>query len=119
MKIDTFLAHYGITENPFGAEEARHDPVFDRLIESELSHPEFAKVLGRVDRPGTSVVFGEKGSGKTAIRMMIANQVAKHNAENPARLVLVVPYDDLNPVLDQLLAACGWRTTRTRSCRSR
>lgn len=107
MKIDTFLAHYGITENPFGAEEARHDPVFDRLIEGELSHPEFAKVLGRVDRPGTSVVFGEKGSGKTAIRMMIANQVAKHNAENPGRLVLAVPYDDLNPVLDQLLAACG------------
>lgn len=107
MKIDTFLAHYGIAENPFGAEEARHDPVFDRLIENELSHPEFAKVLGRVDRPGTSVVFGEKGSGKTAIRMMIANQVAKHNAENPDRLVLVVPYDDLNPVLDQLLAAYG------------
>jgi hypothetical protein len=107
MKIDTFLAHYGIAENPFGAEEARHDPVFDRLIESELSHPEFAKVLGKVDRPGTSVVFGEKGSGKTAIRMMIANQVAKHNAENPGRLVLVVPYDDLNPVLDQLLASCG------------
>lgn len=107
MKIDTFLAHYDIGENPFGAEEARHDPVFDRLIEKDLSHPEFAKVLGRVDRPGTSVVFGEKGSGKTAIRMMIASQVARHNAEHPDRLVLVVPYDDLNPVLDQLMDACG------------
>lgn len=105
MKIDTFLAHYHIGENPFGAEEARHDPVFDRLIEQDLSHPEFAKVLGRVDRPGTSVVFGEKGSGKTAIRIMLANQIARHNAEHPDRRVLVVPYDDLNPVLDQLVAS--------------
>ncbi len=105
MKIDTFLAHYHIGENPFGAEEARHDPVFDRLIENDLSHPEFAKVLGQVDRPGTSVVFGEKGSGKTAIRIMLDSQIARHNAEHPDRLVLVVPYDDLNPVLDQLLAS--------------
>lgn len=107
MKIDTFLDHYQITENPFGAEEARLDPVFDRLIERDLSHPEFGKVMGRVDQPGTSIVFGEKGSGKTAIRIMLANQIARHNAEHPERLVLVVPYDDLNPVLDQLLVACG------------
>jgi hypothetical protein len=105
MKIDTFLAHYHIGENPFGAEEARHDPVFDRLIQNDLSHPEFAKVLGQVDRPGTSIVFGEKGSGKTAIRIMLANQIARHNAEHTDRRVLVVPYDDLNPLLDQLLSA--------------
>ncbi len=107
MKIDTFLAHYRIGENPFGAEEARNDPVFDRLIQDDLSHPEFAKVMGQVDRPGTSVVFGEKGSGKTAIRIMLANQIARHNSEHPDRLVLVVPYDDLNPVLDRLQATCG------------
>ena len=77
MKIETFLEHYRIGENPFGAEEARNDPVFDRLIQHDLSHPEFAKVLGQVDRPGTSVVFGEKGSGKTAIRIMLDNQIAR------------------------------------------
>ena len=107
MNIDSFLAHYQITENPYGAEEARLDPVFERLIEKDLSHPEFGKVMGKVDQPGTSIVFGEKGSGKTAIRIMLANQIARHNAEHPDRLVLTVPYDDLNPVLDQLLSACG------------
>lgn len=107
MKIETFLAHYRIGENPFGAEEARNDPVFDRLIQNDLSHPEFGKVLGQVDRPGTSVVFGEKGSGKTAIRIMLANQIARHNESHPDSRVLVVPYDDLNPVLDRLLAVNG------------
>ncbi len=107
MNIDSFLAHYQITENPYGAEEARLDPVFERLIEKDLSHPEFGKVMGKVDQPGTSIVFGEKGSGKTAIRIMLANQIARHNAEHPDKLVLTVPYDDLNPVLDQLLSACG------------
>ncbi len=105
MNIDTFLAHYRIGENPFGAEEARHDPVFDRLIQQDLTHPDFAKILGQIDRPGTSVVFGEKGSGKTAIRLMVANQIARHNQQHRDRRVLVVPYDELNPVLDNLRRA--------------
>ncbi len=105
MKIETFLAHYNIRENPFGAEEARHDPVFDRLLAQDMTHPEFAKVLGQVDRPSSSVVFGEKGSGKTAIRLMIDRHIAKHNAEHPDRLVMVVPYDDLNPMLDRIIQA--------------
>ena len=113
MKIETFLEHYRIGENPFGAEEARNDPVFDRLIQHDLSHPEFGKVLGQVDRPGTSVVFGEKGSGKTAIRIMLANQIAQHNAEHLDSRILVVPYDDLNPVLDRLLAINGQSTDAT------
>jgi len=105
MNLETFLAHHHIGENPFGAEEARHDPVFQRLIEQGLSHPDFTKILGQIDRPGTSVVFGEKGSGKTAIRLMIASQVAEHNANRPDKRVMVVPYDDLNPVLDNLQRA--------------
>ncbi|RMH11724.1 MAG: hypothetical protein D6698_16060 [Gammaproteobacteria bacterium] len=105
MRIETFLAHYHIRENPFCAEEARHDPVFDRLLAQDITHPEFAKVLGQVDRPSSSVVFGEKGSGKTAIRLMIDRHVAKHNAEHPDRLVMVIPYDDLNPMLDRLVQA--------------
>jgi hypothetical protein len=102
MNIESFLAHHGLTENPFNAEEARHDPVFARLSESTTTHPDFGKILGRIDAPSTSIVFGEKGSGKTAIRLLIGKKVAEHNAAYPESRTLLIPYDDLNPMLDRL-----------------
>ncbi len=103
MNIDSFLLHHGLNENPFGAEEARHDPLFGRLADSTTTHPDFAKILGQVDRPSTAVVFGEKGSGKTAIRLLIGQRVAEHNAQHPEQRTLLVAYDDLNPVLDRVM----------------
>ncbi|MFW6060810.1 MAG: hypothetical protein ACODAQ_11565, partial [Phycisphaeraceae bacterium] len=102
MKIDSFLQHYQLQSNPFQAEEARHDPVFDRLADASTNHPDFAKIVGRLDKPSTAVVFGEKGSGKTAMRLLIGKYIDRHNAEHPDERVLVVPYDDFNPVLDNL-----------------
>lgn len=103
MNVDTFFRHYHVQQNPFSAEEARLDPVFDRLIDDRLTHPDFDKILGKIDQPSTAVVFGEKGSGKTAIRLLIEDQVAKHNARHADRRILTVTYDDLNPVLDNLM----------------
>ncbi|WP_428386278.1 hypothetical protein [Mucisphaera sp.] len=102
MNIETFLGHHGVTVNPFAAEEASLDPVFDRMIDGPPMHPDFTKILGRVDRPSGAVVFGEKGSGKTAIRLMIERHVARHNVERDSGRVMQVAYDDLNPVLDRL-----------------
>ena len=65
MLVENFLSKHGLRENPFEAEEARDDPVLERLLDSGATHPDFAKILGRIDHPTTSVVFGEKGSGKT------------------------------------------------------
>lgn len=103
MNIDSFLTHYQLGQNPFGAEEARHDPVFERAADLRTTHPDFPKILGRLDKPATAVVFGEKGSGKTAMRLLIGKQVAQHNREHPDQRVLIVAYDDFNPVLDNLL----------------
>lgn len=105
MNIDSFFRHHGLECNPFDAEEARLDPLFERLQSTRLTHPDFAKILGTPDRPSTSVVFGEKGSGKTAIRLLIGRRVHEHNTANPDRRVLVVDYDDLNPVLDRVMRA--------------
>ena len=107
MNIQSFLRHHGLEENPFNAEEARLDPVLDRLNAAgeSLEHPEFQKILGRLDQPSTAVVFGEKGSGKTAIRLDIEQRIAQHNQTSTDKKVLVVAYDDLNPVLDRLQRA--------------
>lgn len=71
------------------------------------THAEFDKIAGELDRPSTSIVFGEKGSGKTAIRLQIADRVARHNEEQPDRRVLLIPYDDLNAHLDHYARVVG------------
>jgi len=103
MNVDGFLTHHGLSENPFVAEEARHDGVFERLMGTTPGHPEFEKIMGRPDQPGTAVVFGEKGTGKTAIRLTIEHKVRKYNQQQETGRTLVVGYDDLNPVLDRLV----------------
>ena len=100
MNINSFLSHYQIIENPFHDEEARHDSVFTR-IETACFHPDFEKIMGDIRHPSSAIVFGERGSGKTAIRLQIEDQIARHNREHPHEKCLALAYDDLNPVLDQ------------------
>jgi hypothetical protein len=68
------------------------------------THADFEKIAGDFDRPSTSIVFGEKGSGKTAIRLQLAERIAAHNLAHPDRRCLLVAYDDLNPILDRFHA---------------
>ena len=103
MNLDAFLAHYGVNQNPFGAEEALHDAIYLKLLDANASgHPDMDKILGKIGQPSTSVVFGEKGSGKTAIKMQISRKVGEHNKLHPTEKVLLIEYDDLNPLLDRI-----------------
>ena len=111
MNVARFFEHWSVTENPFRAEEARHDAVFHRLPEGAAMHPDFEKILGEFDAPSASIVFGEKGAGKTAIRMQLASRIARHNelARGVEPRVLLVAYDDLNPILDRFVSSVdGW-----------
>lgn len=118
MNLTAFFEHWKIAENPFKGEEARQDPVFWRLEGiaapggvaparpstaglTATTHPDFEKILGELSRPSTAIVFGEKGSGKTAIRIQLADRIAAYNAAHPQAKCLLIPYDDLNPILDR------------------
>ena len=120
MNLTQFLAHWKIVENPFRGEEARQDPVFLRLEAASQSgaagnakaadlpaapapgvtaHSDFEKIAGDFAQPSTAMVFGEKGSGKTAIRLQLADRLAAYNAQHPTERCLWISYDDLNPIL--------------------
>lgn len=125
MTLADLLNHWSIRENPFMAEEARGDAVFARMSgdgpEAEVArvgpgssipavgayHSDFEKIVGDLHRPGAAIVFGEKGSGKTAIRFQIAGRIAAHNNADPGARVLLVPYDEHNGFLDRLHARAG------------
>ncbi len=102
MLIDRFLEHWRLADNPFTAEEARHDPVFRRMLNGDCSCPDFEKILGTPARPSAAVVFGEKGSGKTALKLLLEQKLHRYNDEHPDRKVWVVRYDEMNDVLGRL-----------------
>lgn len=101
MKIEQFFEHHGVAGNPFAEEDAQTDPVFKEHCIATTHHPSWGKVYGDPTEPATSVVFGEKGSGKTAIRLQIARHLRDYNRQHPDNRVFVIEYDDFNPFLDR------------------
>ena len=75
MKLHDLLAHHGIAANPFADEDAQTDPVFQGRCRASTRHPQWDKIYGDPSSPATSIVFGEKGAGKTALRLQMAGQI--------------------------------------------
>jgi len=101
MNIQQFLSHHGIQRNPFCEEDAQTDPVFKDFCIVNTYHPAWDKVYGDPAEPSTSIVFGEKGAGKTAMRLQIARHLTLYNRAHPHQRLFVVHYDDFNPFLDR------------------
>lgn len=138
MNLGQFFEHWSIAENPFRGEEARHDAVFARLTaepaaasagtdagkaepeantntnaapaRGDARHSDFEKIVGDLRSPSTSIVFGEKGSGKTALRLQIEGRVHAHNRRHPGERVLMIAHDDLNAVIDRYHERSGQET---------
>jgi len=102
MDLQLYLDHWKLSEHPFRAEEARSDSVYNRVLEGAVAHPDFAKIYGDPARPSSTIVFGEKGSGKTAMRLMMQRKIEARNRERETGRTWLVCYDDLNPTLDRL-----------------
>ncbi len=100
MNIQSFLEHHGIVRNPFAEEDAQTDPVFKDHCIASAYHPVWDKVYGDPSEPSTAIVFGLKGSGKTAMRLQIDRHLMRYNQDHPDRRVFVIRYDDFNPFLD-------------------
>ena len=112
MKIQQFLEHHGIRTNPFAEEDAQTDPVFKDFCIASTYHPTWDKVYGDPTEPATSLVFGEKGSGKTALRLQIVRHLCDYNKAHPHARTYVIEYDDFNPFLDRFRDRFGARHRR-------
>ncbi len=108
MKVQQFLEHHGLTQNPFSQEDAQTDPLFQQHCSHGTFHPAWDKIYGDPATPATAVVFGEKGAGKTAIRLQIVEHTSEYNKLHPDARVFVIEYDDFNPFLDCFNGKVGW-----------
>ena len=99
MTEQEFLAKHYLLRNPFSEEDAQTDAVFKTHCISELFHPAWSKVFGDPSEPATALVLGEKGSGKTAMRLQLMQQFSKHNQGRTEGKVFFIEYDDFNRYL--------------------
>jgi len=113
MRLQQFLEHHGIARNPFANEDAQTDPVFKEHCLTKTYHPSWDKIYGNPEEPSTSVVFGEKGSGKTALRLQMRQHLELHNKAHADSRVWVIEYDDFNRFLDRFRDTLGRRGRRT------
>ncbi len=112
MNIQSFLEHHGIVRNPFAEEDAQTDPVFKEYCISSAYHPVWDKVYGDPTEPSTAVIFGPKGSGKTAMRLQVDRHLRRFNGDHPDRRVYIIRYDDFNPFLDHFCERMSRRVNR-------
>ena len=112
MKIQEFLKHHGIARNPFAEEDAQTDIVFKNHCIENTFHVGWDKVFGNPSDPSTSIVFGEKGAGKTALMLQITQHVNQHNRASPKGKLYLIDYDDFNPFLDRFRDHFGSRFRR-------
>ena len=100
MKLRDYFEHFGIEGNPFSEEDAQKDHVFQEHCIETTFHPAWDKLYGKPAEPDTAIIFGEKGSGKTALRYQMINAVKKYNDHHSDRHPLVIEYANWNPFLD-------------------
>lgn len=97
-----FLKSHGLQRNPFIEEEAQNDKVFEDLVNESgyaFNHQAWDKFFGDPPGRGTSMIFGVKGSGKSALRLALEKNIAHFNREHPER-ILLISYDDFNGFLE-------------------
>lgn len=106
MFLETWRQHWGLKDAPFVHEDADKDPVLERM-DSMAVHSSFDRLFGEPTAPVPGVVFGEKGSGKSGLRLAMLRALQKHNTENGGRGAFIVQYIDFDPMLEELRRSEG------------
>lgn len=112
MNLQDFLQHHHLIRNPFAEEDAQTDAVFKQHCIDSTFHPAWDKVFGSPADPSTSIVFGPKGSGKTAMRLQLDKHIRSHNREEPEDRVFVIHYDDFNGYIGHMQSRMGSWSSR-------
>lgn len=100
MFTETWHRRWGLKQAPFAHEDADRDPLLDR-VDAWAVHRSYERLLGFDGRPTSAVIFGERGSGKSALRRSVARGLATGGYS------LAVEVTDVDPWLEVFQAQEG------------
>jgi len=75
MFLSTWHQHWHLDRDPFACEDADKDLVLCEMISTAV-HSAFDRVYGDPRAPAPGIVFGEKGSGKSGMRIAMRSRLA-------------------------------------------
>jgi len=93
MFTETWRRRWGLKQAPFAHEDADRDPLLDR-IDSWAVHRSYERLVGSDGEPSSAVIFGERGSGKSALRRSVVRGL------NASGKSLTVEITDVDPWLE-------------------
>ena len=108
MFTQNWRQHWGLREDPFACEDADKDQILTDVDPSAV-HSGFDRIFGNPRVPSPGIVFGEKGSGKTGIRLMMRRWLGGFNERHPDEKVFCVEYVDFDSAIERLQRATNVR----------
>ncbi|MDP8243434.1 MAG: hypothetical protein P9L94_05075 [Candidatus Hinthialibacter antarcticus] len=108
MFTQVWREYWGLLEDPFTCEDADKDGVLPD-VDPNAVHWSFDRLYGTPRMPAPAIIFGEKGSGKSALRLMMRRKVEKHNQDKPDEKLFLIEYIDFNNYLSHFRRAIGAR----------
>lgn len=90
--LDILLKNLGFQRNPFASVEAGKEEGEEWFYASFVEPPRFAEILGDATSPQPVLVFAPRGSGKTALRVMLDYYCRRGYI--PGGKVLSIPHTD-------------------------
>jgi hypothetical protein len=106
MFAQTWRNYWGLTQDPFSCEDADKDWILGKLDTSSV-HSGFDRIYGNPEVPAPGIVFGEKGSGKSGLRLMMCRRLEEFNAAHPDQRVFSIEYVDFDVYLEQFRRSIG------------
>ena len=97
---------WGLREDPFTCEDADKDCILSTLDPS-VAHWAFDRIFGNPRVPAPAIIFGEKGSGKSALRLITSKHLERFNADHPNDRVFVVEYTEYNSYMENFRRFIG------------
>lgn len=91
--------HWGLIDDPFACEDADKDMLLSE-IETSAVHSSFDRMFGNPAMPSPAIVFGEKGSGKSALRLIMRRRIQEYNEQNPDHKIFNVEYIEFNNFIE-------------------
>ena len=105
MFLTTWRQHWALEKDPFACEDADKDLVLDEMTETAV-HSAFDRVYGDPSSPAPGIVFGEKGSGKSGMRIAMRRRLEALTRPAGDR-ILTSEYVDFDVYLERFRCAVG------------
>lgn len=108
MFTQTWRTHWGLKEDPFACEDADKDLVLTS-VDPAAVHSGFDRIFGNPKVPAPGIVFGEKGSGKSGLRLMMERWIDAHNQKAVDGGVFAIEYIDFDSYIENFQHHIGVR----------